>query len=302
MNPYDCLIVGGGIAGLQAAIQLGRYQYRVLVIDSHAGRSVICKSYHNILGWPDGVSGETLRHLGIQHALKYHVSFVQDTVLSLTQDKDVQRATTATGTVYTAKAVLLATGLTDHIPEIAGIYPCLGISIYVCPDCDGYEVRGKQTAVLGSGDAGAGLALALRHWTDQIVYMNHGGQKVQQKLQQSMQEQNISYIEGSIHEIDTSAPGILCGIRLADGAYIGAERAFVAFGGNEVHSKLAEQAGIRLNEKKHIIVNPRTKETSVPNIWAAGDLADHSQQVTIAMGDGAQAAIWIHKRLAGLDA
>ena len=76
MEQYDSMIVGGGIAGLQAAIQLGRYEHRVLVIDAGYGRSTLCKSYHNLLGWPDGVSGEELRRLGRLQAEKLGVTFV----------------------------------------------------------------------------------------------------------------------------------------------------------------------------------------------------------------------------------
>src|SRR3954449_8067559 len=78
---FDCIIIGGGIAGLQASIQLGRYMHKVLVIDSGYGRSTLCRSYHNILGWPDGISGEELRRLGRQQAEKLGVAFVQDEVV-----------------------------------------------------------------------------------------------------------------------------------------------------------------------------------------------------------------------------
>lgn len=77
MKTYDCIIVGGGIAGLSAAIMLGRYKHNVLVIDKMNGRSTLCRSYHNLLGWPDGVSGQTLRKLGREHAEKYGVKFLE---------------------------------------------------------------------------------------------------------------------------------------------------------------------------------------------------------------------------------
>ena len=85
LTTADCIIIGGGIAGLQAAIQLGRYQHQVVVIDSNQGRSTLCKCYHNILGWPDGVSGEEIRRLGRQHAEKYGVIFKNDKVTIITK-------------------------------------------------------------------------------------------------------------------------------------------------------------------------------------------------------------------------
>ncbi|WP_306659918.1 NAD(P)/FAD-dependent oxidoreductase [Bacillus sp. AFS002410] len=85
---YECIIIGGGFAGLQASIQLGRYQRKVLVIDSNYGRSTLCKSYRNILGWPTGISGQQLRQLGRKHAENYGISFIEDKVISV-QNGDV---------------------------------------------------------------------------------------------------------------------------------------------------------------------------------------------------------------------
>src|SRR5690606_11742454 len=94
--------------------------------------------------------------------------------------------------------------------------------------------------------------------------------------------------------------GNLHAIHMTNGDIIQAERGFVAFGGNEVRSELAQRLGVQLHENKHIIVNPRTKMTNVEHVWSAGDVVEHSEQVTIAMGDGMQAAIWIHKSLQGI--
>lgn len=87
MKQADCIIIGGGIAGIQAAIQLGRYKHNIIVIDSSQGRSSIAKAYHNILGWPEGVSGKQLRTLGRQHAEKFGVEFLDDTVTSLEKSR-----------------------------------------------------------------------------------------------------------------------------------------------------------------------------------------------------------------------
>jgi thioredoxin reductase len=167
------MIIGGGIAGLQAAIQLGRYQYKVIVIDSNDGRSNLCRCYHNILGWPDGVSGETLRGLGRQHAEGYGVLFIKDRVTGVSEEDGNFQAFTEQSRSFSARRLLFATGVRDHIPMLPELIPCLGISIFVCPDCDGYEVRDKPAVVIGSGDVGANMALALTHWSQDITYINH---------------------------------------------------------------------------------------------------------------------------------
>ncbi|MDQ0247452.1 thioredoxin reductase [Bacillus fengqiuensis] len=298
-NVYENIIIGGGIAGLQAAIQLGRYKHDVLVIDSNYGRSTLCKNYHNILGWPDGVSGETLRELGRQHAEKYGVHFSKDKVIqSMKQDGSI-KIETETGKTYATKTMLLATGVMDRLPDILNIKSCLGLTVYVCPDCDGYEVSDKSVLVLGAGKAGANMALTLTYWTKDIVYVNHEESDIEDSLKEKLIQSNIVYRHETISEVITENNSIFKGVKLKNGETLYADRGFIAFGGNKVYSELAEQLGVKLMENRHVEVDPRTKETSVSNVWAAGDIVAHSEQSTIAMGEGAQAAIWIHKRLLG---
>lgn len=300
MKKADCIIIGGGIAGLQASIQLGRYNHDILVIDSNQGRSTICKGYHNILGWPDGVSGEELRRLGKQHAEKCGVDFVEDKVLSLQkQAGDSFKLKTEKNDEYVAKTVFLATGLVDKLPDIENLFPCLGKNIYVCPDCDGYEVTGKKTVVLGGGNTGAHMAITLTYWTDDIVFVNHEQSPVEASLAEDLKKHNIQVINEPISKALLGDNEDLNGFQLSSGKIVVAERGFTGFSGNKMNTELAEQAGVKINEKNHVLVNPRTKETSVEGIWAGGDLIAHSEQVTISMGDGSQAAIWIHKRLMG---
>ncbi|MDD9266238.1 NAD(P)/FAD-dependent oxidoreductase [Paenibacillus sp. GCM10023248] len=299
MKQYDSVIVGGGIAGLQAAIQLGRYEHRVLVIDAGYGRSTLCKSYHNLLGWPDGVSGEELRRLGRMQAEKLGVTFVKDEVVQAVnkgKPGDGFELWGKSGQGYEAPTLLLATGLMDRMPEIPGLKPCLGLTIYVCPDCDGYEVRGRKTIVLGSGDAGAAMALKLRIRTDDLTYLNHGQCAVRMHMMDELKSQGIAYMADDIQEV-LQENGQFGGVMTASGKRIEAERGFIAFGGNEVKSDLARQLGAERMENRHIVTDPRSKMTSVPFVWAAGDVGVHAEQVTIAMGEGAQAAIWMNKVL-----
>lgn len=151
-SKYDCVIIGGGIAGLQAAIQLGRYKHRILVIDKGEGRSTLCRNYHNILGWPEGVSGMELRRLGRLQAERLGVQFIKDEATSLARVESgfiVERAGESQG--IEAVTVLLATGLSDRFPDLPGLELCLGLTVYVCPDCDGYEVNGRKTIVMERG-------------------------------------------------------------------------------------------------------------------------------------------------------
>jgi thioredoxin reductase (NADPH) len=294
---YECIIIGGGIAGLQAAIQLGRYHHRVLVIDANNGRSTLCRAYHNLLGWPDGVSGETLRTLGRKQAEQLGVHFADDEVVAAEKKGKLFVLFGKSGKMYESKRLLLATGVKDRIPPIPNLIPCLGTSIYVCPDCDGYEVTNKKVIVLGAGAAGANMAMTLLYWTKDIIYIHHDGEELSKKWQQQLSEQGIRYIREPIESVLVKEGPTFCGVRLQNGTEIFGERGFTAFGHNKVNTELAKQLGVERLENKHIPTNPRTKQTNVPNIWAAGDIGVHSEQVTIAMGEGAQAAIWIHKSI-----
>ena len=297
MKTMDCIIIGGGIAGLQAAIQLGRYKHSIMVIDSNQGRSTICKGYQNILGWPDGVSGEELRKLGKIHAEKYGVEFLNGVVISLQKEKNHFLIQTSSNQTFQARTVFLATGLVDHLPKLENLLPCLGKSIYVCPDCDGYEVSDKKTIVLGSGNTGASMAATLTYWTNDVTFINHTKEQPDSKKVKELEDLNIEIINETLTRILLDDKGNFAGVELENGKTISGEKGFTGFSGNKINAELAEQVGVNLNDSRHIIVNPRTKETSVEGIWAGGDLTAHSEQVTISMGDGSQAAIWIHKRL-----
>ncbi|TYR79571.1 NAD(P)/FAD-dependent oxidoreductase [Priestia megaterium] len=294
---YECIIVGGGIAGLQAAIQLGRYKRHVLVIDSNHGRSNLCKSYHNILGWPEGVSGETLRALGKAHAEQYGIQFQEDVVISCVKEGEQVIVTTESGQTFSGKTLLLATGVMDCLPNLANLKPCLGVSIYVCPDCDGYEVMERSVIVLGRGEVGANLSLTLTYWTNRITYIDEAAKELKNEMKQKLMKQNIHYIRGEAAQLLVESEGVFKGIQLNTGDTFYAERCFLGLGGNKVHSELAKQLGIHTMENHHAINDLKTKESNIKHIWVAGDLVAHSEQVTVAMGEGVQAAIWIHKRL-----
>ena len=293
---YDCIIIGGGIAGLQGAIQLGRYKHKVLVIDANDGRSTICQSYHNVLGYPDGVSGPELRSIGQEHAKRLGVRFAADRAALVEKIPSGFMVKTESGERFDARRLLLSTGIVDRLPPFPELQPCLGISVYVCPDCDGYEVSDRKTIVMGSGNTGANMALMLNYWTDKIVYVNHEQKEVDEDLLFKLKEKKIEVIHSPIANVLTDGPDFK-GVTLEGGDQLKAERGFVAFAGNEVKSQLARQLGVELHKNKHILVDPRTKMTNVEHVWAAGDVVAHSEQVTIAMGDGSQAAIWIHKTL-----
>jgi len=154
MDYEDCLIIGGGIAGLQSAIQLGRYKHRVTVIDRGYGRLTLCRSYHNILGWPDGVSVEKLRRLGRKQAEQLGVRFVAGEAIHAAAVDSGFEVTLRSSESFRSCKLLLAAGVLDRFLPVPGLESCLGLTIYVCPDCDGYEVSERSGAATWCGTVG----------------------------------------------------------------------------------------------------------------------------------------------------
>ncbi|OAJ75086.1 thioredoxin reductase [Brevibacillus sp. SKDU10] len=295
---YDTIVIGGGIAGLQAAIQLSRSLHKVLVIDKKSGRSTLARKYRNILGYPEGVSGLELRTQGEIMAKRFGATFIHDEATFCEQNQeDIFCVTTREHKeTFMAKTLLIATGITDPLPEIPGLIECLGESIYICPDCDGYEVQQKRTVVIGSGKHALQMAQELKYYTKDIMVINHSLTSLDKEDQIKANEWGDYYREDEIVSIEQQN-GQLSSINLRSGEAITVERGFLAFAGAHVNSDLLQAFQIQLLPQGHVQVDPRTKETNHRNIWAAGDVNAHSQQVTISMGDGSQAAIWIHKRL-----
>ncbi|PQP80788.1 pyridine nucleotide-disulfide oxidoreductase [Paenibacillus sp. PCH8] len=297
MREVDCIIVGGGLAGLQAAIQLGRYSsHQVLVIDAGEGRSTLCRTYHNILGFPDGVSGEELRARGRMQAEITGVSFEQERIVEAGRQGEQIRLIGSSGSEYKANTVLLATGLSDRVPDIKGLTPTLGRTVYVCPDCDGYEIENKRTILLGAGEAGAHMAMILIARTNELLYINHEQTPISAELHRSMKEAGVRYLEAAVQEVQQIEDGHITGVLTEDGQIFESERGFIAFGGNRVHYELAEQLGAVIADNKHVEADPRSLQAA-SNVWIAGDLGLHAEQATVAMGEGSIAAIWIHKAL-----
>ncbi|MED4783234.1 NAD(P)/FAD-dependent oxidoreductase [Brevibacillus choshinensis] len=295
---YDTIIVGGGIGGLQTAIQLARSLRRVAVVDVPGGRSTVAKAYRNILGFHDGISGEGLRKLGKDQAAKYGVIFIEDEVTRLEgQDDHRFIVHTKNGHIpIQGRTLVMATGIRDPFPVIPGIHECLGTSIFLCPDCDGYETVDQNTAVIGALPQAIEMADELSFYTPHLFIINHAKSPVDPEIRTEMSRKGYTFVEETVDNF-LHLEGILRGLILSSGDRLDVARAFLSFPGAKVQTSLLEPFAVRLNEKGHVLTNPRTKETDHPNLWAVGDIVEHSQQVAIAMGDGAQAAIWIQKRL-----
>jgi len=162
---YDVSIVGGGPAGLAAALWLARYLHKVVVVDSGDPRNWETRGINGYLGH-QGIKSPELRALGREECTNFGVEFVDGIVdTAVDEPGELFSIQLRGGMAIKARRILLAIGIKDVWPDIPGLERCYGETVHVCPDCDGYETRDKKTVVVGKGRKAVGMALALMTWT-----------------------------------------------------------------------------------------------------------------------------------------
>ena len=309
-NLYDVVIIGGGVGGLQAAIHAGRYGWKTLVIDRSKGRTFYTPRYMNMLGYPEGVSGMDLLKKGKKQAEQYGVEFLMKVATDVRKDEDGLFTITAQRRkelkegikdqidIVRAKKLVISTGIMDRHPEVPNVYHWAGYGIYYCADCDGYEVLNQRVVVVGKGNAAPSKALMLLNWTKHITVVNvDPTATISDELMQQLAEYEIPFYHSPLKEFVGEDRERVEQVILQDGTVIETDKVFSALGMYSVHSELAKKLGVETLDNGHITVDPRTKQTSVPGVWAVGDIVAHTQQAMIAIGEGAQAGVWINKIL-----
>jgi thioredoxin reductase (NADPH) len=286
----DALVVGGGPAGLSAALYLGRYNRDVLVFDTGRGRSAHHQINHNYLGFPEGLPITALRELGRAQLDRYvNVKVLDHTIESISGDAEHGFTARAQGHSWRGRAVVLATGVLDHYPRFEGWEPCVGRSLFWCITCDGYENRGRNVLVVGHNDEAAGEAMQLRTLTDRIrLLTNSQVNEISEKFQRRLVAAKIPVVHDKIDCV-RSEDGLISEVITVGGHKLDVEAMF-SIQGASPQTGLARQLGVALAENGWIQVDTE-QQTSVPGVYAAGDVtALHSHQVTTAVHEGAQAA------------
>jgi thioredoxin reductase len=197
MSP-DVLIAGGGPAGLTAALVLARAGRDVLVVDTGEGRNVPADHSYNVFT-RDGAPPAELRRLGRTQAEDYGARFLEDEAVHAEADKDGVRVRLADGREIAARRLLLATGVVDDLPDLPGLRAAWGHTVVHCPYCHGYELKGRPTAVLGSGEVGFEQARLVTGWTDQVTLLTGGPAKLAGDQQEALAGRGIT-IRGELVE------------------------------------------------------------------------------------------------------
>jgi len=295
MNPFDVAIVGGGPAGLAAAIFLARYLHSVVVIDSGDPRNWETRRINGFLGLP-GVKPAELRQRGRDDARRYGAVLVDDTVMAARHTAGSFTLETRSGDRFEARRLLLAIGLRDVWPDAPGLEHVYGATAHVCPDCDGYEARDRKTLVIGAGRKAVGMALNLTTWTREIIICTNGRPPDMNEAEycDKLDALNIPVLTDRITRVTSSHHRLHC-VQLENGMELDVEKIFFSLGQFPADD-LGVQLGCERDEGGHIVVD-RHYHTSVYNVFAAGDIVPGSQLAIAAAADGAIAALAIHKSL-----
>ena len=303
---YDCIVVGAGPAGLSAALFLARYRRRVLSFHHNSPRNLYSHGVHGFLGH-HGIMPEELLARGRDEVTKHGGLIVEGCVTKVERIADEHfRVSTgdeedgreAQGQSFEARRILLATGLRDLTPDCPGFSDFYGITVHHCPDCDGYEVSDKRVAVRSRGQEAVGFTLNMLTWTDKLTLLTNGDEgDITDEHLAKLAHFNIPLNNRRIVGLEGDAEKKLIErVRFDDGEAIECDALFFNLG-TEMSGDLHEQLGCELDKECGLVSVDEEQQTSVPGVYAAGDITPHSQLAVVAASEGAMAAIHIHKSL-----
>lgn len=289
VKDYEVLVIGGGPAGISAALYLARYNRRTALLDAGDGRSSWHQTIHNYLGFPGGIPARKLRELGRRQLADYsHVSVYTSLVDDLRADGDAFVATGPAGE-QRGRAVILCTGVMDHYPAFEGWQDYVGRSMFWCITCDGYGSRGKRVVVVGNTNDAASEALQLQRFTDQLtVLTNNLEMHISMGFQERLRRARIPLIHDRIATV-SGHDGQFEALFTEDGRCIELDQLFNQQEATP-RSELAARLGVALDAHGYILTDTEQK-TTVPGVYAAGDVTRlYSHQVVAAAHEGGQAA------------
>jgi len=294
---YDCLVVGGGPAGLTAAIYLARFHLSVLVADAGHSRAMLIPKTRNHAGFPEGITGPNLLRRMNQQARICGAQVLEQAVDAIEPDGDGFRARGAFGSVR-ASAVLLATGIVNNRPptmanDLHDEALARGLLRY-CPICDSYEVTDLAVGVIGTGAHGVREAMFLRSYTaDLTLIAPEGAHDLDAAQAQALDAAGIRRVDGPAAHFDLAANQIQV---LTAAGFLGFASLYPALG-SAIRSELAVALGAATSADGCLLVDAHQR-TSLPGLYAAGDVVKGLDQISHAMGEGGVAATTMRNDLA----
>ena len=289
---WDAVIVGGGLAGLSAAVYLGRSRRKVLLVDAGESMARWEPVVENYLGFPEGLSGELLLDRGRAQVKKFGVRMAVDRIVRIRKEGDTFLLEGANR--YRSTRVLLATGLTHLLPDIPGADTCLGNSVLFCKDCDAFRVRDKRIAIYGRRNEAARYALAMLAFSPAVAVLTDGREPAWDRAwQEALNEYEVRVYCDAVKKLE-HRDGRLEAVLFQDGRMV--VDALFATRGDVYHTALAEGLGAQEDDEGQLIVDGDMR-TTVPGLYAAGCVTPANCQMIVAAGQGAAAAQAIDRDL-----
>jgi thioredoxin reductase len=294
MNIYDVIIIGGGPAGLNAAVVLGRCRRKVLLFDHGKQRNRYSHGVHNYLT-RDNILPHEFVSIAYKEVEKYGATILQKEIKHAKKTEDgIFVVKDISGDIHHSKKLILATGLTDILPQIKGAEQFYGKSMFHCPYCDGWEVISKKLGVYSKDKGGIEVALTLTTWSNDITLYTDGKNYVRQKDQKKLKENNISFILQPIHSLE-GTEGQIKNIIFENGEMQACDALFFS-NGYEVQCDLVESLGCRAG-KNNVALTNKSQQTNIPGLYVAGDASKDMHFVVVAAAEGAKAGVYINKEL-----
>jgi thioredoxin reductase len=287
---YDVVVVGGGAAGLSAALVLGRARRRVAVVDAGAPRNAPAAHMHGFLS-RDGMPPADLLSAGRAELRSYGIDVVEDRVVAIASGFTLRLAG---GRSMTARHVLLATGAVDELPDIEGALERWGRDFLHCPYCHGWEVRDQPIGVLGTSSGSVEHAHLLRQWSDDVVFFPHT-YRLTAEERAGLAARGVPVVDGLVARLSV-VDDRLDAVQLVDGRTFPRAAVFIRPALHARDGGLLAALGCDVDEGGFARVDS-TGRTSVRGVWAAGNAANPRAQVITAAGEGSTAAIAINTDL-----
>ncbi|MFL6072645.1 MAG: NAD(P)/FAD-dependent oxidoreductase [Mycobacteriales bacterium] len=296
MAVHDVVIVGGGAAGLSAALVLARARRKVTVVDAGEPRNAAAAHVHGYLS-RDGVPPGELLRIGRDEVRGYGGRIVTDVAHRVSRDGTpvVFSVVLGSGEVLAARRLLVATGLADDLPDLPGVRELWGTDVHGCPYCHGWEVRDTPIGVLGTGDLSVRQALLLRQWSDDVVFFPHAVGELAEPELARLARRGIRVVPGRVRRLVTGDGGRLVGVETEAGELVPRTSLFLTprFAAND---GLLAALGCAASGDGWVTVDSAGR-TSVAGVWAAGNVTGTGVQVIGAAGAGSRAAIALNTDL-----
>ncbi len=304
LDAYDVVVVGGGAAGLNGAMMLGRSRRSVLVVDSGRPRNAPASAVHGLLGH-DGTPPAELLARGREEVSRYGGHLLTGEVTGAARHGDGFLVTLGDGTCVRARRLLVTTGLVDELPDVPGLRERWGRDVLHCPYCHGWEVRDQAIGVLGTGPMSVHQALLFSQLSADVVFVTHAAPPLEDEQAALLAARGVRVVTGEVRGLELTDDR-LSGLRMADGTVLQREAVAVAtrmvaradFLGDLGLRPVDHPSGMGV----HLPAEPVTGRTDVPGVWAAGNVVDLSAQVGASAAAGAMAGAHINADLVMSDA